>query len=78
MKHKSKYSLTQPLLAALAAIKCGKLNCVMKAYKAELTQTAEMPLLYRHYLKKKMYIQIDKASYYKTMHSTTDSQSHSG
>lgn len=33
MKHKNKYSLTQPFFAALAGIKCGKLNCVMKAYK---------------------------------------------
>lgn len=56
MKHKNKYSLTQPLFAALAGIKCRKLNCVMKAHKAELTQTAEMPLLYKCYLKKEMNI----------------------
>lgn len=33
MKHKNKYSLTQPPFAELAGIKRGKLNCVMKAHK---------------------------------------------
>lgn len=33
MKHKNKYSPTQPHLAEQVGIKCSELNCITKAHK---------------------------------------------